>query len=138
MVITEQEVREAEARLTDELRHTATAIAARYDRGRGRVVIRLNTGLEVMFPPHDAEGLEHATAADLKAIEISPTGLGLHFPRLDADLYVPALLQGLFGSKRWMAARRLAEDRALAAGAPGMARGDRRHAGKTAKTVANR
>ena len=136
MAITEQEVREAEARLADELRHTATAIAARYDRGRGRVVIRLNTGLEVMFPPHDAEGLEHATAADLEEIEISPTGLGLHFPRLDADLYVPALLQGLFGSKRWMAARRLAEDRARTAGTPGVARGDRRRAGKAAKTAA--
>jgi hypothetical protein len=30
---------------------------------------------------------------------------GLHFPALDADLYIPALLEGFFGSKRWMAAR---------------------------------
>jgi hypothetical protein len=29
----------------------------------------------------------------------------LHFPKLDADLYLPALLEGLLGSKRWMAAR---------------------------------
>ena len=136
MAITEQELREAEARLVDELRHTATAIAARYDRGRGRVVIRLNTGLEVMFPPHDAEGLERATAADLEEIEISPTGLGLHFPRLDADLYVPALLQGLFGSKRWMAARRLTEERARTAGKSAVARSERRRTGKPAKTAA--
>ncbi|MER8672015.1 DUF2442 domain-containing protein [Mesorhizobium sp. M1156] len=33
---------------------------------------------------------------------ISPTGLGLHWPQLDADVDVPALLQGVFGSKRWM------------------------------------
>ena len=111
MGITERDVQEAEARLAEDLRHTATAVAARYDRGRGRVVIRLNTGLEVMFAPHDAEGLERATAADLEEIEISPTGLGLYFPRLDADLYVPGLLQGLFGSQRWMAARRLMEER---------------------------
>jgi hypothetical protein len=26
-------------------------------------------------------------------------------PRLDADLYVPALLEGVLGSRRWMAAR---------------------------------
>jgi hypothetical protein len=32
-------------------------------------------------------------------------GFGLHFPALDADLYIPALLEGFFGSKRWMAAR---------------------------------
>jgi hypothetical protein len=31
--------------------------------------------------------------------------LGLHFPELDADLYVPALLDGLFGSRRWIAAQ---------------------------------
>jgi len=33
------------------------------------------------------------------------TGLGLHWPKLDADVYVPALLQGVFGSKQWMAAQ---------------------------------
>jgi hypothetical protein len=29
--------------------------------------------------------------------------LGLHWPKLDADVYLPALMQGVFGSKRWMA-----------------------------------
>jgi coenzyme F420-0:L-glutamate ligase/coenzyme F420-1:gamma-L-glutamate ligase len=32
-------------------------------------------------------------------------GLGLYFPALDVDLYVPGLLQGIFGSKSWTAAR---------------------------------
>jgi hypothetical protein len=26
---------------------------------------------------------------------------GLHWPKLDADLYIPALMQGVFGSRRW-------------------------------------
>ena len=39
----------------------------------------------------------------LSEIEISPADLGLHWPRLDADLNVPALLQGVLGSKHWMA-----------------------------------
>jgi hypothetical protein len=39
----------------------------------------------------------------LADIEISPSGLGLHFPQLDADLYLPALLQGFLGSRQWMA-----------------------------------
>ena len=38
-------------------------------------------------------------------IEISPSGLGLHFPELDADLYLPAVLEGFLGSRRWMAAQ---------------------------------
>ena len=37
-------------------------------------------------------------------IEISPSGLGIHFPRVDADIYLPALLETMLGSKRWMAA----------------------------------
>jgi hypothetical protein len=27
----------------------------------------------------------------------------LHWPRLDADLYLPALMEGVIGSRRWMA-----------------------------------
>jgi hypothetical protein len=65
----------------------------------------LSNHLEVSFPPHEVEGLETATPADLTQIEINSPGFGLHFPTLDADLYVPALLQGVFGSERWMAAR---------------------------------
>jgi hypothetical protein len=38
-------------------------------------------------------------------IEISPSGLGIHFPKLDADLYLPGVLEGFLGSKRWMASR---------------------------------
>ena len=81
------------------------AIAARYDRRRGRIAVSLNTGLELAFPPHIAQGLERAKPGDLTDIEISPSGFGIHFPTLDAHLYVPALLQGVFGSKSWMAAQ---------------------------------
>ncbi|WP_352509685.1 MULTISPECIES: DUF2442 domain-containing protein [unclassified Mesorhizobium] len=42
---------------------------------------------------------------------ISPTGLGLHWPQLDADVDVPALLQGVFGSKRCQRAKRIAGSR---------------------------
>jgi len=81
------------------------AVAARYDRRTGRVVINLSSGVDISFSPRDAQGLETATAAELSAIEISPSGLGVYFPKLDADLYLPALLEGLLGSRRWMAAR---------------------------------
>ena len=81
------------------------AVAAHYDRESGRIVIRLNSKLDVSFSPRDAQGLEHATASELEEIEITPSGFGIHFPKLDADLYVPALLEGLLGSKKWMAAR---------------------------------
>jgi Protein of unknown function (DUF2442) len=81
------------------------AIAARYDRATGRIVIHLRSGLDVSFSPHDAQGLENAKPAQLDEIEISPSGLGIYFPKLDADLYLPSLLEGFLGSRRWMASR---------------------------------
>jgi hypothetical protein len=29
----------------------------------------------------------------------------VHFPKLDVDLYIPALLEGFLGSRQWMAAQ---------------------------------
>ncbi len=80
------------------------AESAHYDAGRNRVILRLTTGIEIGLVPGATEGLRGASADDLRAIEIDAFGLGIHFPRLDADLYVPALLQGVTGSRRWMAA----------------------------------
>jgi len=81
------------------------ALAAHYDRTSGRVVIRLSSGLDVSFSSRDAQGLEHARPSQLEPIEISPSGFGIHFPKLDADIYLPGLLEGFLGSKRWMASR---------------------------------
>jgi Protein of unknown function (DUF2442) len=81
------------------------AESAHYDAGRNRIVIRLTTGIEIGFAPKHAQGLQDASAEDLELIEVEELGLGIHFPRLDADLYVPALLEGMLGSKGWMAAR---------------------------------
>ncbi len=103
MKVTKDEVatRRAEARL----QRTPCAVKARYDQKRQRVVIDLSTGIEITFRPHDAQGLERAKPNELDTIEISPSGLGIHFPQLDADIYVPALLEGFLGSKRWIAAQ---------------------------------
>ena len=103
MVVSDEDVRQAEGR-TEALREKGFAVAARYDRRTSRVVVDLNTGVQVAFPTRLAEGLAGASAIDLASIEISPSGLALYWPKLDADLYVPTLLQGVFGSKRWMAA----------------------------------
>lgn len=73
------------------------AVAVRYDRRISRVVISLASGLQIAFAPRDAQGLENAHPADLVDAEISPSGLGVHFPKLDADLYIPALLEGFLG-----------------------------------------
>jgi Protein of unknown function (DUF2442) len=81
------------------------AVSARYDRKNNTIEIGLSSNLMVSFSPRHAQGLEKATPSQLQKIEISPSGFGIHFPRLDADLYLPAILQGFFGSRKWMASR---------------------------------
>jgi hypothetical protein len=103
MVVTDAEIRKANRAGRDLLKTAPRAVAARYDRRRDRVVISLVNGVEFTFPPQIAQGLDKAGPSELAAIEIDPDGLGLHWPKLDADLYVPGLLEGAFGSRNWMA-----------------------------------
>ena len=99
------DIKRANQRAKDLGARIPRAISAHYDRKTGRIVLHLNSKLIVSFLPADAEGLEDAEPSQLRKIEISPSGFGLHFPALDADLYVPGLLEGFLGSKAWMASR---------------------------------
>jgi hypothetical protein len=102
MDVTDQDFEQAEARMAQQ-RASGHAISARFERRSSRVIIKLNTGIQLSFPTALAEGLANAAPENLSEIEISPSGLALHWPHLDADLYIPALLNGIFGSKNWMA-----------------------------------
>lgn len=79
------------------------AAAARYDRKNGRIVVDLTNGCTFAFPPRMAQGLEAATEDELASVEILGAGYGLHWETLDADLSVPGLLAGLFGTRAHMA-----------------------------------
>lgn len=81
------------------------AVSATYDPASQTVRIDLDTGAYVGVPVSSLEGLAGADPAKLANIVVEKPGLGLHWPDLDADLYVPALLEGIYGSRTWMAAR---------------------------------
>jgi hypothetical protein len=98
-------IEQANRRARELQAHAPRAVSARYDPKAGRIVIHLSSKLIVSFAPEDAQGLENARPSQLNEIEISPSGFGLHFPAVDADLYVPSLLEGFLGSKSWMASR---------------------------------
>lgn len=105
MKITGETVAAANRRASTKQAAFPATVSVRYDRRVSRVVIKLDSGLELAFSPKQAQGLEHAHPADLMDAEITPSGLGIHFPKLDADLYLPALLEGFLGSKRWLASQ---------------------------------
>jgi hypothetical protein len=104
-MVTQSELETANTRAKELQSRVPQAVSAKYDRRIRRVVVQLSSNLGIFFSPRDTEGLESATPEQLSEIEISPSGYGLHFPKLDADLYLPALLEGVFGSERWMASR---------------------------------
>jgi Protein of unknown function (DUF2442) len=103
----EEEAVGATIRANERMARDPRAIAARYE--DGHIVIDLSTRYRVSFAPERAQGLAGAAPSDLAEIEITPSGYGLHWPKLNADLWLPALLEGVFGSRAWMAARLGAE-----------------------------
>src|SRR5580704_14647765 len=105
MAITSQQFKQANASGKSLKASIPGATSAHFDRKSGNIIVTLSSGIGIFFSPKDAQGLEAATPAQLSEIEISPSGFGLHFPKLDADLYVPAILEGFLGSRKWMAAR---------------------------------
>jgi len=104
MEVRKDEFTAANRQAADRVRNTPIATDARYDRSTDRVVIGLSSGIELGFRPRHVQGIEHAKPYQLAKIEITPSGLGIHFPKLDADIYLPALLEGFLGSKSWIAA----------------------------------
>lgn len=101
--ISERDVLKAEQRMRKRLQSTPFAVAAGYDATRHRLQITLNSGIELAVPCALVQDLERAVPQDFIGLELSPPGFGLYVPSLDVDVYLPALLQGVFGDRRWMA-----------------------------------
>ena len=67
------------------------------------LVLELSNGRRLVLPVEDVEGLAGATHEQIQNCELLGEGTGISFPDLDVDFYVPALLEGVYGSRRWMA-----------------------------------
>ena len=80
------------------------AHTARYDAKSDRVIVDLTNGASFAFPPRLIEGLHHAAPAEIAKVEVIGRGFGLHWATLDLDYTVPGLVNGVFGTARWMAA----------------------------------
>lgn len=87
------------------------ARSAHYDQARQALCITLLNGASVAIPAHLIEILRDAPTDARGRVEVAGVGYGLHWPDLDLDLSIPALLSGIFGTRRW-----LDESRARTAG----------------------
>lgn len=87
------------------LRNEPLVKAVEYRPGAGLdlLILQLSDGTRRVFPRENLQGLQSGTKEQIANIEIVGGGTGLHWPELNADLYVPALLLGAYGNKQWMA-----------------------------------
>jgi hypothetical protein len=67
------------------------------------IIVGLSNGRRLVLPIEDVQGLGTATRKQLQNYELLGRGTGISFPDLDVDLYVPALIEGVYGNRRWMA-----------------------------------
>lgn len=67
------------------------------------LVLVMDDGSRNYIPKGKLERLGDAPDDTVSRFEISEDGLALYWPELDLDLYVPALLRGVYGTKNWMA-----------------------------------
>src|SRR5271165_3817023 len=100
--LTEEQLRQAEARGRRMLEADPRATAAHYDSAAGRVVIDLANGCAYAFPAQHVQDLKGSSGEDLAVVEVDGAGFNLRWPTLDVDLYVPALVNGIFGNRAWM------------------------------------
>jgi hypothetical protein len=100
--VTDAELKAAAARGHEMLATEPRAAAAHFDHATGRVVVDLVNGCTYAFPARLVEDLQGASDVALANVVVDGLGFNLHWPALDADLYVPALVSGIFGTRDWM------------------------------------
>lgn len=85
--------------------HDASALVdAHYDRASDAVLLTFRGGGSMTIPRRVIPGLEGQSASALEAMTVSPAGDALLWPSLDADVYVPGLVERAFGNQLFAAA----------------------------------
>lgn len=79
------------------------SIQYRPGRGLDLFILHMSDGQRYLLPREKLQGLQTATREQAANIEILGKGTGLYWPDLDAALYVPSLVSGVYGNRAWMA-----------------------------------
>ena len=100
----ERQFAEATRRGEEQLASQPLATAVRYSRRLRKIVVDLNNGSSLLFPPEITQGLAGASQAALSDAKVLGPGTTLSWPKLDVQLSVLGLLNGQFGTRAWMKA----------------------------------
>lgn len=78
------------------------AVQASYDHAADEVLVQFENGVRMAFPRRLLQGLETASPDELGEVVIAGPGTGLYWPNLDIGHYVRGLVDGVFGTRKWM------------------------------------
>lgn len=99
----ERQYIEATRRGEEHFARAPKAASAKYDKRSRRLVIELKNDVIFMIPTDLIQGLRGVSAADIAEIELWMEGMYLHWEKLDVDFEVSSLVNGVFGTPKWMA-----------------------------------
>lgn len=103
--ITDEELHQAKMRWQSERAGRPIPSSVRFEGPSERVIVEFTNGASFMFPARSLEGLEAATPQQLAEVELLGE-TGLHWEELDIDYTISGLMNGIFGTKAFMDARR--------------------------------
>jgi hypothetical protein len=101
--LTDDAIEAARERGREELASGPVAVDAAYDPVRDRVVVELDSGFSIGIPRLTFQGLRDASTEQLQRVEILGPGTAIAWDEPDVGFTIAGLVQGLFGSERWMA-----------------------------------
>jgi len=78
------------------------AVSAKYRSGSDVFEIKFKSGISLIIPRQLLQGVGAVTAAEAGKVRVINFGSMLDWPNLDVQHYVPGLLEGVFGTRRWM------------------------------------
>jgi Protein of unknown function (DUF2442) len=116
---------QARARGKARTEDASAVVGARYDSAADVIDLRFAGGGSMSIPRKLVPGLEKAPETQIASIVISPAGDALSWPSLDADAFVPGLVERAFGTRLFAAStgrrggRRRSKAKAAAAKANG-------------------
>lgn len=97
-----REIEEATRRGEEAMKTEIQASSVRYDQSSGRLVLELKNGATFLVPCDLIQGLRGAEPELIAKARLGPRGASLHWAKLDVDFSVGGLLEGRFGTKKWM------------------------------------
>lgn len=98
----QREFEEATRRGQEAMKTEIQASSVRYDQASGRLILELKNGSTFIVPCDLIQGLRGAAPELIAKAKLGPRGASLHWAKLDVDFSVGGLLEGRFGTKKWM------------------------------------